>query len=145
MLFSASEAFFYFFLIFLNFLTRAHRAEPSVVHLNFESRICYKNFSPIRATSEKLCPFYRRYVKICVGWVRNRIGDGIGWGFFSSGGGIVGVVGGLIAIKVDQMAVKNKMTVAMKRIKRGGGSVVAARVVMVRCSGNNHKLKSNTN
>ena len=115
-----------------------------MVHLNFESRICCKKFSPIGATSEKLCPFYRRYVKICVGWVRNRNGDGIGWGF-SSGGGIVGVVGGLIAIKVDQMAVKNTMTVAMKRIKRGGGSVVAARVVMVRCSGNNHKLKSNTN
>ena len=45
-------------------------------------------------------------------------------GFFSSGGGIVGVVGGLIAIKVDQMAVKNKMTVAINVVVRCSGTII---------------------
>jgi hypothetical protein len=56
--------FLIIFPIFLNFLTESNRTKASLGHPRMESGICCKKMSSNGAPSEKLCPFYGRYLKL---------------------------------------------------------------------------------
>ena len=57
--------FFYYFLIFFIFFEIFLSGVEAEGKTEIELRIYHKNFSRNGQPSEKLCPFYRRYLKLC--------------------------------------------------------------------------------
>ena len=57
--------FFYYFLIFFNYFEIFLSGVAAVGKPEIELRIYDKNFSRNGQPSEQLCPFYRRYLKLC--------------------------------------------------------------------------------